>query len=231
MNTYFIEFGELKLPIEVTKRRTARRLIVRYAPLRGCVSLTLPRHISIKRGIEFVEEKREWVRLQVQKHSNKKTFTHGQIIPVMGQDVRLEYVGGRGVISKIDDILQVHGAEEFMERRVKTWLQKKCRDEIINIAEVCAAKLGVRLGKISLRDTSSRWGSCSHDGNLSFSWRLIFAPHEVLHYVVAHEVAHIREHNHSQDFWDLVAVISPNWQNYRHWLKKNGQSLYLYGNS
>ncbi len=230
MTTSFIQFEELRLPIIVTKRKTSRRLILRYSPLRQCVSLTLPKSVSLKYGLNFVEQKREWIRLQLQKHSGNKGFVDGQIIPVLGENLTLKYVGGRGIISEASGALQVHGANEFMARRVRSWLQKKCKIEIMRMADIYAARLGVKLGKISLRDTSSRWGSCSHDGNLSFSWRLIFAPIEVLHYVVAHEVAHIREHNHSPAFWAYVAQICPNWKHSRDWLKKHGTSLYNYGN-
>jgi len=125
-------------------------------------------------------------------------------------------------------ILKIHGAEEFLERRVRVFLHKKCKIEIENYAREFCTALNIKHGKITLRDTSSRWGSCSANGNLSFSWRLIFAPRAVLEYVVAHEVAHIVQHNHSPAFWAVVAHICPNWQQQRDWLKKHGKTLHKF---
>lgn len=175
-----------------------------------------------------MNEKREWILRQVRQYSDAAGFGDGQVIPVLGRDIRLAHVGGRGTASERDGILQVHGDKEFMSRRVRAWLIKKAKAEIITLAEIFAARIGVRTGNISLRDTISRWGSCSSSGNLSFSWRLVFAPYEVLEYIVAHEVAHIREHNHSPAFWRVVAQICPEYATYRDWLRKNGRLLYLY---
>ncbi len=228
-NTYFIELGETHLPIQIKKHRTARKLIVRYQPLTKSITLTLPQRVSIKQGLHFVNEKREWILRQMSEHLAPSPFCDGQIISVLGKNIRLEHVGGRGLVSEGEGVLQVHGDMEFMERRVQKWLLQKARSEIITLAESFSRQLCVKVKNISLRDTSSRWGSCSADGNLSFSWRLVFAPYEVMSYVVAHEVAHLREHNHSPIFWKLVESICPEYEIWEKWLKKNGKMLYRYG--
>ncbi len=228
LSTHFIDLGELRLPIKVKKHRTSRRLTVRYQPLQKSLSLTIPQATSLKQGLHFVNEKREWILSQVMQYSNTTSFSDGQIIPVLGRNIRLEHVGGRGLVSKLDDILQIHGNIEFMARRVRNWLIQRLKSEIITLAQKFSTQIDVKIGAITLRDTSSRWGSCSHDGNLSFSWRLTFAPYEVMAYVVAHEVAHIREHNHSPDFWKLVEQLSPEFRDSQNWLKNNGKSLYIY---
>lgn len=228
LSTHFIDLGELRLPIKVKKHRTSRRLIVRYQPLQKSLSLTLPQATSLKQGLHFINEKREWILHQVMQYSNATSFSDGMIIPILGRNIKLEHVGGRGLISELDDVLQIHGNVEFLVRRVKNWLIQKLKSEIIALTQKFSAQIDVKIGTITLRDTSSRWGSCSHDGNLSFSWRLIFAPYEVMAYVVAHEVAHIREHNHSPDFWKLVGHLHPEFEASQNWLKNNGKSLYIY---
>ena len=229
LNKYFIDLGDVRLPILIKKHRTSRRLIVRYQPLQKSLSLTLPQAVSIKQGLHFINEKQEWILRQIEQYSDAGYFFDGQTIPFLGKNMRLEHIGGRGLVSEGEGVLQVHGDIEFMARRVQKWLIQKVRSEIITLAEKFSACLTVKIGNITLRDTSSRWGSCSHDGNLSFSWRLVFAPHEVLAYVVAHEVAHIREHNHSTKFWVLVEQLHPEFRESQNWLKTYGKSLHMYG--
>jgi predicted metal-dependent hydrolase len=228
LSTHFIDLGEIRLPIQIKKNRTSRRLIVRYKPLQKSLSLTLPQATSVRQGLHFINEKREWILHQVMQYSSSNSFSDGQTIPVLGKNIRLEHVGGRGIVTEQDGVLKVHGDIEFMARRVQKYIVQKLKLEIIALAESFSKKLGTKVGNITLRDTSSRWGSCSSDGNLSFSWRLAFAPYEVMEYVVAHEVAHIREHNHSADFWALVVQICPEFKTSQSWLREHGKSLYNY---
>lgn len=110
--------------------------------------------------------------------------------------------------------------------------EKQLREQarkVINLrAEYYAQELNVKYNRIAIRDTSSRWGSCSSLGNLNFSWRLILAPDYVLDYVVIHELCHLLEMNHSKAFWDHVASIQPSYKISRNWLKNHGQELMNY---
>jgi predicted metal-dependent hydrolase len=117
----------------------------------------------------------------------------------------------------------------FMARRVRDWLKQEARMRISELARQKATLIGKTVRQVSVRDTSSRWGSCSHAGNLSFSWRLILAPYEVFDYVVSHEVAHLQEFNHSDAFWAVVEQLSPGHERWRHWLAAHGPRLYAYG--
>lgn len=225
----FIDFGDIRLPIQIKKHRTSRKLTVRYHPLRKCLALTLPQYVSIKQGLHFVSEKQEWILQQISHYNNYTSFSDGQVLPIFGKDIRLEHRGGRGIISEEDDVWLIHGDIEFIHRRVHKFICSKLEIEVSKLAEGFARQIGVKIKNITLRDTTSHWGSCSANGHLSFSWRLSFAPYEVLEYVVAHEVAHIREHNHSPDFWNLVAQIYPDFRKSKDWLKLNGKDLYKYG--
>lgn len=216
------------MPIVVVKRKGARRIVLRYQPLAHAVSLTLPRYVTIEQGLGFVDKKRDWVLTQMEKRAPLIAFEDGQTIPVLGQNYRLRHVGGRGVVRPEEAALLVPGGKEFMPRRVREWLKTQAREGIATRAEAKAKILGVRIAKVSLRDTRSLWGSCNRKGNLSFSWRLILAPEDVLDYVVAHEVAHLKELNHSERFWRVVETLCPHWQASRRWLKKHGDTLYRY---
>jgi hypothetical protein len=112
-----------------------------------------------------------------------------------------------------------------MPARIAAFLKVRARDRLAAASDHYAAQIGRKVVQISLRDTRSRWGSCTPDGALMYNWRLIMAPPAVLDYVAAHEVAHLIEMNHSPAFWAVVARIYPNWQVQRDWLKRNGAVL------
>ena len=229
MPTHTILINNTSMPVIIRKHPRSRCMVIRYRPLQHHISLTLPRYVSIRQGLRFVEEKREWIVQQISENAKHVPFIDGQIIPVLGEHYTLCHKEGRGVVSIEGDCIVVPGDENFMQRRVLEWLKRQAKEEITKLAQHHAKRIGKRLKKISLRDTSSRWGSCSHDGNLSFSWRLVFAPHAILDYVVCHEVAHLKHHDHSAAFWAVVEALCPEHEKSREWLRVNGVLLYSYG--
>ncbi|MEJ2016123.1 MAG: M48 family metallopeptidase [Limibacillus sp.] len=116
-----------------------------------------------------------------------------------------------------------------LPRRVADYLKAEAKSELVWRAREMAARLERKVTRVTVRDTRSRWGSCSHQGALSFSWRLILAPEEILDYLVAHEVAHLVEMNHAPAFWRQVARLQPDHKRARAWLKREGASLWRYG--
>jgi hypothetical protein len=125
--------------------------------------------------------------------------------------------------------IRVRGDPMHLARRVRDHLAAMARDELARRARQLAPRIGRSVTRVSVRDTKSRWGSCSGGGNLSFSWRLIFAPEPVIDYVVAHEVAHLAEMNHGPRFWRLVESLSPDCAAPRAWLKRHRGRLFSYG--
>jgi predicted metal-dependent hydrolase len=113
-------------------------------------------------------------------------------------------------------------------RQVESFLKVRARDRLAAACDGHALRLGRAYHSLSLRDTRSRWGSCSAAGRLMFSWRLILCPPEVLDYVAAHEVAHLAEMNHSEAFWRVVARLCPDYGQRRSWLRRHGQALHAY---
>ncbi len=231
--SHFIELNTAqnsqRVPIVIRKHSTSKRITLRYQALQHHLLLTLPRYVSIKQGLHFVEEKRKWIEKQIDETVQQFPFKHGQIIPFLGKEYRLEHIGGRGLIAIDGDRITVTGEEAFMQRRVHDWLKQQAHEHISPLARAKAQAIGKQIRGIGVRDTTSRWGSCSHDGKLSFSWRLILAPYEVFDYVISHEVAHLQEFNHSEAFWALVEQLCPGHKRWRYWLHSNGPRLYGYG--
>lgn len=121
------------------------------------------------------------------------------------------------------------GGADFTERRVHDYLKREARKDLHKASLEYAEELGVRVKRVSIRDQSSRWGSCTSAGSLSFSWRLILAPPYVLDYLAAHEVAHLVEMNHSPRFWRVVARVCPSVERAKNWLDTYGNDLHRYG--
>jgi predicted metal-dependent hydrolase len=213
------------------KSRMAKRVIITITK-RNVFELIVPKRASMKQAIAFLYKKEEWIleKSQQLRQRNKIIFTHNASIPILGKLYTIEHKQSLRGITKIEGkSIIVHGLAEHIERKIRQFLIKLAKEIITNHAQLDAETLGVKFKKITVRDTTSRWGSCSRDGNLSFSWRLIMAPQHVLEYVVAHELAHLREMNHSKKFWDIVAIIFPQFQQARNWLKAHGGDLHFYG--
>jgi predicted metal-dependent hydrolase len=162
-------------------------------------------------------------------------FAHGAILPLRGVAHRIEHRPGvRGTVwpesgADGEALLCVAGEAPYVGRRVADFLQREARRDLEAASRLAAAMLGVSIGRISVRDQSSRWGSCSTTGALSYSWRLILAPPFVLNYLAVHEVAHLIEMNHSMRFWRLVHSVCPEAARAKHWLDSNGPDLHRYG--
>jgi predicted metal-dependent hydrolase len=137
--------------------------------------------------------------------------------------------GNSAIDTRVLPRICVSGGEQHGPRRLADWLRTQAKTDLTQRAHYHAANLGCQPKRISVRDQSTRWGSCSTTGTISFSWRLIFAPNYVLDYVAAHEAAHLREMNHGPRFWRLVKNTMPDMQKARAWLKQNGAELHRFG--
>lgn len=210
--------------------RRARHISLRVDERRGGVDLILPGRQSHTEGLEFAHEKSLWILRQIDALPPRVPFVDGAVIPVLGKDLVVRHrPEARGVVWVEDDGIYVAGDSPHVQRRVGDWLRKRAREEIRTRADRDAESIDRAVARLSVRDTRSRWGSCSEDGHLSFSWRLILAPEEVMDYVVAHEVAHLVELNHGNRFWTLVDRLCPENRMPRYWLKRFGATLHRYG--
>ncbi|OWU86098.1 zinc metalloprotease [Oceanicola sp. 22II-s10i] len=214
-------------PVEVNLKRSirARRISLRVSGLDGRVTLTLPRGVSEREGLAFAREKADWLRGHLDRQAQPVSIGIGASLPVEGVDRTIRAGTGRGLRLE-GDALIVPGSADTASRRIAAWLKALARDRLAEASDRHAAALGRRYTKLTLRDTRSRWGSCTADGGLMYSWRLILAPPEILDYVAAHEVAHLAEMNHSAAFWAHVDRLYGPHKAARGWLRQHGPGLH-----
>ncbi len=193
----------------------------------GRVTLTLPRGVPQAEALDFAGSREGWIREQLEKGVEPTTIGLGAELPVLGDLRRVVAGSGRRVLHRPGEIL-VPGPAAQTGRRLQAWLKETARSELAFASDGYAAALGRQYGKITLRDTRSRWGSCSSEGALMYSWRLVMAPAEVLAYVAAHEVAHLAEMNHSRAFWATVERLYGDYRAPRAWLRREGHKLHRY---
>jgi predicted metal-dependent hydrolase len=215
--------------VNVRLNPRARRLIVKVHPTTGEVSVTAPSQRALDKAMEFARGQSDWIALQRSRVPAPVELSIGAVLPFKGQDhVVREGKSGRGAAWAEDGAIHVTGAKAHHPRRLIDFLKKEARKEFEARTPDFTRRLGVRHKRITVRDTASRWGSCSVQGSLSYSWRLILAPSFVLDYVVAHEVAHIREMNHSPQFWRLVRDLVGDPRRAQKWLREHGAALHRY---
>ncbi len=234
-----IETYEGVINLTLLRSSRAKRMSMRARPLKGDIALTLPYNIPLSKGISFAQSKQQWLLSAYNGLEKAQAFEDGVIFPFRGiehQICSLDKLRGKVEIyqagennNSIYPQILVPGGEQHVARRLKDWLKEEAKRDLCQAVQKYALRAGVKITAITVRDTSTRWGSCSSNGKLSFSWRLIMAPPFVLHYLAAHEVAHRREMNHSKQYWDVVAQIEPDYQRAEYWLKNYGKSLHLIG--
>ena len=219
--------GDPDIALILRRSARARRMTLRISRFDGRVTLTLPTRASERKALAFAEEKQAWIRRQLADWDGHASVDLGETIPVEGAICKIVAGAERGVRMG-PGVLQVPGAQARVPARVLGFLKARARDRLAAASDHYAARLGRGYAGISLRDTRSRWGSCSSAGRLMFSWRLIMAPPEVLDYVAAHEVAHLAQMNHSAAFWSEVARIHGPYEAPRGWLRTYGNDLHRY---
>jgi predicted metal-dependent hydrolase len=182
----------------------------------------------------FLERHRGWLEKRLEKVPDRPTVRPGVKIPLRGvPHLILHEPGTRGAVEVRRDaegpVLVVHGDRRHLARRLADFLKREAKREIEPLVARHTAEIGRRARSIRFKDTTSRWGSCSSEGNLSFSWRIMMAPPPVIGYLVAHEVAHPKEMNHGPRFWSLCRELCPDTARCKAWLKRNGGALQAIG--
>ncbi|MDC0345067.1 M48 family metallopeptidase [Planktomarina sp.] len=219
--------GRPEIKVLLRPSRRASRLSLRISRLKGQVTLSLPLSCPMVQAENFVLEKESWIRAHLADLPRVAQAGFDRQLPFAGRQLTICPGAGRQVELSGDRLL-VPGRESLVPARVKAFLKLQARLALQEAVDRFSERLGRPYGRLTLRDTTSRWGSCSTQGNLNFSWRLIMAPPEVLRYVAAHEVAHLEQMNHSAAFWALVERLFPGHQAQRDWLKRHGEDLHRY---
>jgi predicted metal-dependent hydrolase len=230
-----IVFDRAVYLVRLRRHRQARRYTLRIdAPSRAVV-LTLPPRGSVSEARVFAQKHGGWIAARLKRLPQAAPFAPGTQLPLRGVPHRIVHRrGARGTVWTETDgdgqgLICVAGELPHIVRRIGDFLKRAARRDLDAASRLHAQALGVAIKRISVRDQSSRWGSCSNSGVLSFSWRLILAPPFVLDYLAAHEVAHLLELNHSPRFWRIVRRVYPDADRAKAWLDAHGADLHRYG--
>jgi hypothetical protein len=221
--------------VRLRRHRQARRYTLRIQAATREVILTIPPRGTLKEARAFAQKHGGWIAARLGRLPEAVPFADGVVVPVRGVPHRIVHrPGARGTVwtetgADGAQLLCVTGQAPHIGRRIGDFLRREARRELEAASLRFADNLGVTVKRVAVRDQSSRWGSCSTTGLLSFSWRLIFAPSFVLNYLAAHEVAHLLEMNHSPRFWRLVLRLCPDHERAKAWLEANGTDLHRYG--
>ena len=208
------------------RSRQAKRLSLRISSLDGRITITGPHFVPESTFQDFLDSKAEWI-LSNHKHIERIIVVDGVSVPVLGEPHGIRTTNMHK-ISVVDDQILVPRRSSSIGAQVKGFLKSLARDHLAQASDHYAQRLGHSYQGLRLRDTRSRWGSCSSDGHLMYSWRLVMAPRDVLNYVAAHEVAHLVEMNHSKSFWSVVHDIYGDYEQPRDWLRTSGNQLHRY---
>lgn len=230
-----ITAGETPVKIRLRANPRAQRYLLRLPADHSGPVLTVPKGGDLGRAERFARQHINWLIERLEGRPDHVPLGAGDIVPLRGEDHLIVSTGKlRGLVSAGaaecgTPALHVPGADDHIPRKVTSWLKVEAKADLTNRAQEHAETIGEKIAAISVRDTKSRWGSCASNGRLSFSWRLILAPPEILDYVAAHEVAHLKEMNHSDRFWRLCTELAPQTPEARVWLKENGLRLHGFG--
>jgi predicted metal-dependent hydrolase len=234
-STLAVKHGSQIFSIRLRRHRRARRYTLRIHPSDREAILTMPPRGTLADAKDFAQRHGAWIAARLGRLPKAAPFQPGTVVPLRGVAHRIVHRAGvRGVVwteirESGERIICVAGGAEHIDRRVHDFLKREARRDLQKSSEHYAEALSVKVKRISIRDQSSRWGSCTSAGSLSFSWRLILAPPYVLDYLAAHEVAHLVEMNHSARFWRVVARVCGSVERAKVWLDTHGNDLHRYG--
>jgi predicted metal-dependent hydrolase len=219
------------LPVTFLRSARARRASLRVDPARRRIVLTAPLRMARGTAVRFAESQAGWIAARLKRLPIPRPFADGAEVPVFGAPHLVRHrPGARGTVWLEDGEIHVAGRAEHLPRRLRDWLTAHLRTRLVPLVHAKAAEVERAPKRITVRDSRSRWGSCGPDATMSFSWRLVFAPPEVLDYLVAHEVAHLVHLNHGPRFWALARRLTAGpIEGPQAWLRANGEALLQYG--
>ncbi|KZL19485.1 hypothetical protein PsAD2_01763 [Pseudovibrio axinellae] len=231
-----VDLGHRQQRIRLKRNLRAKRYILRMPPGDPTPIITVPARGTLKTALDFASRHAGWLTEKLNSRPASIKFEENARIPVRGVLHTLRASGKLRGLAQVDReeeagelLLMLPGETQSFHRKTKDFLRKIAKQDIEGHVERLTKELGRGYHSITLRDTKSRWGSCSVDGKLSFSWRLVMAPPDILEYVAAHEVAHLAKLDHSPEFWQICERLAPHTKQAQRWLKEHGSQLHLYG--
>jgi predicted metal-dependent hydrolase len=225
--------------IDYPIRRSDRARRARINVSADGVEVVVPRRMALRQVVPFVEEKRPWIertlrRIREAEEAAAVRLSDGGSVPYLGRSlelrVRVEPARVRSHVALRGDALHVAVGESganAVRAALEAWYRRRARVEVEPRLDAACKRAGTRYTRLSIRAQRTRWASCSSTGAMSFNWRLLLAPPEILDYVVEHEVAHLEVLDHSPRFWRLLGSRSPAYREHERWLRRNGPALRL----
>lgn len=220
------------IPVFINNRRGTHNIVLRpHTNPKHEIHISKPYLSTTSNALNFLESKRNWIEKIYSYAPQKTKLGDGDIIDFLDMRILLKHAPNTRInklsIEPCGNILYIGGAPDMFEHRVRDFIKSELLKKIKEIIHSVPSEFWPK--KIALRDTSSRWGSCSSTGTMSFSWRLAFAPYNVMRYVVIHELSHKKHMNHSKEFWKQVhELYGFGVERAKNWLSKNGNQLYRY---
>jgi len=218
-----LQVGAEQFPITIARHRRARRYILRMTAAGG-LRLTVPRGASIDAGLAFAKKQGPWIaRERCRRAEAVAPWTDGTLVWFRGEQVPL--VVGSSSVSWATEIAPLGESPNAVRDAVETYLLRLAAAELPPRCQDLAAKHGLTISRVTIRNQRTRWGSCSTRGVISLNWRLVQMPPDVADYVILHELMHLKQPNHSRRFWREVAAVCDHWRESEHWLRRWGKEL------
>lgn len=226
-----LEVAGRAVPLTIRQNARATRITLRIEPGGRALKMTVPTGLRDIEVRDFLDRHQGWLNTKLSKYNTDNRLRPGAEILFRGIPHLIVHTGLlRGIteVAEVDGrpVVKISGLEEHAGRRLSAFLKKEARADLERLVAGHTRTVGRKPGALSMKDTRSRWGSCSWDGNLSFSWRIVMAPPSVIDYLAAHEVAHLREMNHGPAFWALCRKLCPHMEEAKLWLKRHGSQLH-----
>ncbi len=230
-----LPFAEISPRLKLTVSDRAKRMALRLDPRKRVVHLVIPKRANMHTAYLFAEQNKEWIREKLRELPRQVPFKNGEILPILGRDRKIivlfnEALKRTDIYLKKDELLVLTNKAD-PSVRIRRFLTELAREKLTSLALEKAGLIRRKVDEVVIKDTRSRWGSCSDDGRLSFSWRLIFAPIKSFDYVVAHEVAHLIHMDHSDNFWRVCERLSRDYEEGKDWMAENGHDLMRFGST
>jgi len=215
--------------LEVKTSLKAKRISLKIDAKKKLPVVTLPKFCTANYAIDFIERHLDWIDESLNKIPEKVIFNHGDQISIMGQIYEVNHCpDARAGVWLEDGKVNISGGAEFLNSRLKNFIKKVAKNELSKLARQKAKDINCYVNNIVVKDTKTRWGSCSTKSNINFSWRIVLAPSIVIDYLISHEVCHLIHHNHSKEFWAELDNLAIDMKTGKEWLKESGNGLFSY---
>lgn len=224
-------------PVEIIRTERSKSASIEIED--DIVKVVVPKTLSDQRIEDLISNRTAWIRQKLKIHietirPKPKEYVNGESFTYLGRNYRLKCIrGGTGLVKLKNGYLNVPVAEcvsgsaleQSVQQSLHGWYQSRALEKLKEKTKRYSSILGVKPQSVDVKEYKARWGSCSSSGDITYNWRIIIAPHQIVDYIVAHELCHLLEHNHGPKYWKLVQSVIPNYREHREWLKVNGEGL------